>query len=252
MLSQPGLGFTDRTAGRGHGDPVAEDETAELLTAVRESLPPVIWAAGRLAEQQLQQLHRQRFQHQQLLQELQQHQQLWGTVGPVLTVIQQQLGWLGPLQLVQVAAGLGKLVHSSRSLVQLAEGSNARAHAPGTSSPGARADANSSSAAATGQVDGTAAPAGQSIVTAAAAAAAAAGSAVGEVDKAAAVVIKLLAGPELRRLLQQHVGRVESLLPLLALQHRVQLAAAYGQLGLQLPRSVAAVFDRDKPRAPRL
>jgi hypothetical protein len=250
MLSQPGLGFTDRTAGRVYGDPVAEDETAELLTAVRESLPPVIWAAGRLAEQQLQQLHRQRVQHQQLLQELQQHQQLWGTVGPVLTVIQQHLGWLGPLQLVQVAAGLGKLVHSSRSLVQLAEGSNAQAHAPGMSSPGARADANSSSAAATGQVDGTAAPAGQSIVTAAAAAAT--GSAVGEVDKAAAVVIKLLAGPELRRLLQQHVGRVESLLPLLALQHRVQLAAAYGQLGLQLPRSVAAVFDRDQPQAPRL
>jgi hypothetical protein len=231
MLSQPGLGFTGRTGSRVYGDSVVKDETTEVLTAVRESLPPAIWAVGRLAEQQLQQLQRQRCQQQQLLlQELQQHQQLWRTVGPVLAVVQQQLGWLGPLQLAQVAAGLGKLVYSSRSLVQLA-GSHAHAHLPGTRPPGAGMDASSSGPSGTGQMDVTAAAAG--------------GVGAGEAEKAAHVLDELLAGPELRRVLQQHVSRVESLLPLLALQHRVQLAVAYDQLGLQLPRSVAAVFERD-------
>ena len=80
-----------------------------------------------LAEQQLQRRvqNRQRQQQQdaQWVQaELQQHVQLWQAVLPVLAVCQQQLNMLGPLQLVQLAAGLGKLVHSSRGLLQQAGG----------------------------------------------------------------------------------------------------------------------------------
>jgi hypothetical protein len=65
------------------------------------------------------------------------------------------------------------------------------------------------------------------------------------IDEMAHVLSGLLDAPELQRLLRQHVARIESMLPLLVLQHRLRVAAAYRQLGLQLPRSVASVFDRD-------
>lgn len=229
----PALGFGGFGGGGRSAQAVDDEQTdaaADVLTAALESLAPTLWAAGRLVEQQLQQQqHRrprgQQQQQQWLLQELQHHQQLWKSLGPVLTVCQQQLSWLGPLQLAQVAAGLGKVVASSRALLDQAGAAAAAASA------GSAADAAPMSLANAVRTAGSSA---------------AASDLYAQLAGAAEGLAEVLAAPELRRLLQQHMARVESLLPLLALQHRLQIATAYSHLGQQVPQSVASVFARDQ------
>lgn len=230
----PALGFGAFVGGGGGRSAQAAigdeqtDAAADVLTAARESLAPSLWAAGRLVEQQQHRRPRGQQQQQWLLQELQHHQQLWKSLGPVLTVCQQQLSWLGPLHLAQVAAGLGKVVASSRTLLQ-----QAGAAAAAATDAGSGADA----APPMGLGD---------TVTTAGSSSAAASDLQAQLAGAAEGLAELLAAPELRRLLQQHMACVESLLPLLALQHRLQIAAAYGQLGQQVPQSVASVLARDQ------
>jgi hypothetical protein len=71
-----------------------------------------------------------------------------------------------------------------------------------------------------------------------------------ETAAAAAAALRALCGSAaVVRLQQRHVARVASVLPLLAAQHRRQLAAGYGLLGATLPRAVAQVLARDAAAA---
>jgi hypothetical protein len=271
---QPGLvpGMQLAMLGAGaHSSKVQQTgEAAQALTAVRESLSPTVWAAGRLSEQQLQHRRAQHKHAQWVRSEVQHHVQLWHALLPVLAVCKQQLNWLGPLQLMQLAAGLGKLVQSSRTLLELQQHAAGSAAAGGAAAITAGEASGTPIAASTVVADGPHAPggvstaltrqpgatdaaaasrtaqgAGQQLLLASSASqglANAEGAGAGEhVQELASV----LSGPALRGLLQQHLRRVEAVLPLLVVQHRLQIAAAYSQLGVQLPRSMAAVFDRD-------
>lgn len=265
---QPGLVPGMQLAMLGAGEQTGE--AAQALTAVRESLSPTVWAAGRLSEQQLQHRRAQHKHAQWVRSEVQHHVQLWHALLPVLAVCKQQLNWLGPLQLMQLAAGLGKLVQSSRTLLELQQHAAGSAAAGGAAAITAGEASGTPIAASTVVADGPHAPggvstaltrqpgatdaaaasrtaqgAGQQVLLASSASqglANAEGAGAGEhVQELGSV----LSGPALRGLLQQHLRRVEAVLPLLVVQHRLQIAAAYSQLGVQLPRSMAAVFDRD-------
>jgi hypothetical protein len=106
-------------AAAGDGSNDADDVRAGVAAARRDSLPQVLWAAGRLVEQRLQQQQQQQ-RCVPIAQELQQHVQLWAELSPVLQGVLEQLRWLGPLQLAQTASGLGKLVQSSTRLLATA------------------------------------------------------------------------------------------------------------------------------------
>jgi hypothetical protein len=260
----PGMPLALLGAGSHRSGVQETGEAAQALTAVRESLSPTVWAAGRLSEQQLQHWGPQHKHVQWGRSEVRHHVQLWHALLPVLAVSKQKLSWLGPLQLVQLAAGLGKLVQSSRTLLELQQHASrssaavaageasgtpntAAAVADGGNAPGAVSTAPTQQPCTADAVaaGATAQGAGPQVLLASSASQGSDSPAGAGDEEHAQELASVLNGAALSVLLQQHVRRVEAVLPLLVMQHRLQIAAAYSQLGVQLPRGMAAVFERD-------
>jgi hypothetical protein len=246
LLGLPGLAYP----GAGHsvypgGSAASAGEgSAQDISVITDSVGPAVWAIGLLVEQRLQQQQRQRNHQQQLLHnselqsELQRHIHAWQALGPILLACQHQLQLLGPVQLAQLATGLGKLVHSSRSLLQQAMARTAAAAAGPAS---VAAGVNGSTCLQQADVAGMAVhQMGGPLES---------DETICDTANVAQALSELLDASELQRLLRQHVARVESMLPLLVLQHRLRIGVAYRQLGLQLPRSMTSVFDRDAAAA---
>ncbi|KAF6262390.1 hypothetical protein COO60DRAFT_1636059 [Scenedesmus sp. NREL 46B-D3] len=177
---------------------------------------------------------RQRQQQQQLLHQLHSCLNLWKELGSTLPVCGDVLPGMAPVQLAQLAAGLAKLVSISRAQVDAAA---AAAAAAAGSSAGVSSNKDTSrDPAATQQQQKQQQPPVKGSAVAPAPA---------DVQAAGKGLAVQLATPGLKQLLKQHVARVEGLLQMMPLAQRLQLADAYRQLGVQLPRSVSLVFDRD-------
>jgi hypothetical protein len=213
-----------------------ESDSADLALELAQSLPSSVWAAGRLLELQrgVWKQQRQRQQQQLLLHQLQCCRESWEELSSVLPLCSSTLPSMSPMQLVQLAAGLAKLVSVSRGQVDAA-----------TAAAAATVSIKDSSA------DGFAAaqPSQQQQPADAVVVVLSSPADLQALQAAAEKLAGQLVAANLKVLLKQHVARSEGLLQMMPVAQRLQLADAYRQLGVQLPRSMSLVFDRDAAAA---
>jgi hypothetical protein len=244
---------SDTSAAYGAGTSAKQQTANGREYDLAQNLPPTLWAVGRLLELQQGPWKQQKQQRSQQLQPQQQQQMLYQLqscsgllkeLNGVLLVCSDVLLNMTPVQLALVAAGLAKMMGISSAQVNAAASAAAAAAAVGSSIHNMNGNNDEIVVTQQQQQQQRQQKQQQQVLQGAATAPDPA-----DVQAAAKDLAAQLAAPQLKQLVKQHVARVEGLLQMMPLAQRLQIADAYRLLGVQLPRSVSLVFDRDAAAA---